>query len=280
MNLTSINRMLRYLDDHQGNTLIDSVTARRTLTNWITSVSSRIEQYMNRTAHLQQYTQYFDSTPTRTIYYPDALPIAQLTSVHSDASGLFNGSESSIVDAIINSDRCSIVIPSSLGYEREKSLRVVYTGGLAVHAVNSLFAFDPDTLQGSFTLGSFVMGQISGAVGIVASEPSSERFTIENLWGIFEDGETVVRTTTEGGTATSTDSIVIDSIISQSLVEAYPDIVTAVEMQIRYNWKHKHDFENNATSPDGESRRSFDTDYDLQPETKAMLAKHVRYLHP
>jgi len=275
MLLTSSNRLYRYIGD-VDNSLTSSVANDRLLLDWITAVSQKVEGWLDRSIQIAERTEYFDTMRGRLVYYPKAIPVTTLTSVYEDWTGLYSGtSESAITDSYIGTESRTIVLPYVLP-AYPKGMRIVYTGGMAYHAVNSLFAIG--SITSTMAVGDYVKGATSGAVGIVRSAVTSEStsVTIENLWGIFEASERVDKTSTEGGTAGGTSYFTISSITRQSLAEAYPAIVRAVEIECRYHWKHKHDFENSATSPDGSSVRSKDEAYSLQAETKAMLAPYRR----
>jgi len=274
--LTSVNRCFDYISPRSGlsgKELKDTTFNRRELTNWITSISRQVEKYLGRNLHIESRVEYFNTSWKRLIYYPSAWPIASIASVKTDSLGLFQGDEATLTSSDYEVDKNSearsfhLVTPENEFY-RPQVIQLTYTGGMAYHSVNSVFAV---TESGTWNVNKYAVGQDSGAVGIVKSV-SSGSLTIENLYGIFESGETINEQDNEDSTGTSAATATIDSITRQSLVEAYPDIVRAVEVQIRYMWAHKNDFENSGTSPDGVSiRRSGDIESTLQPEARDLL---------
>lgn len=278
MNLTSLNRMLAYYGDRDTNVLTDNNTNRRELINWITSTSVKIENYLDRKIEKASRTEYFDITHNRLQYYPDAYPIDSITSVKVTSDGLFDGSETTLdtdeyYTGVASGTLCLVW---SERYEAYRGLQMVYTGGLATHPVNSTFNVSNGD---SFTAGNYVQGGTSLAVGEVVSGAASA-LVVENYYGIFSASETLTEysTYTEAAGPTSATAVTgtISSITSQSLAEAYPDITRACEMEIRYLFAHKHDFENQTTTPDGESRRRDDSKYSLQPEVRAILDPYKR----
>jgi hypothetical protein len=148
---------------------------------------------------------------------------------------------------------------------------------MAAHPVQSTFAVSSPT--GTWTAGEYVVGGTSGAHGKVVSATGTpvSSIVVANLYGVFEASETITEYDTESSQGSEDGTATIDSITAQSLAEAYPDITRACEMQIRYMWKHKHDFENNTTSPEGTVRRNpEEAEGELQPEVKALLRRHQR----
>jgi hypothetical protein len=129
-------------------------------------------------------------------------------------------------------------------------LRAIYAGGLAYHGTQSLFTC---VITGTWNVGNFCKGSTSEAVGIVKAVTATT-LTIENLYGIFEAGETLTEYTTEALT-TSDATATLTTITRQSLAESYPDIIRAAEMQVRYMFKHKDDYELTSTSKDAKNQR-------------------------
>ena len=274
MLLTSFNRVRRFIGDDEGNVKADSVTYRRILLDWITAVSSMVQTYLNRNIESTSRTEYFDVNYKQQVYYPLAYPITTITSVKVDSTGLFDGSESTLTtdDYYIGGDNSTLNLVYIERFTRRKGLQLVYTGGMASHAVNTVCV----VADGSdFTDAYSLYGGTSQAVGIVNASAETST-TIENLYGIFIAGETITEYSDEALTTATGYSTTISSITTQSLVEAYPDLVRAVEMEIRYMWKHKHDFENVTTTPDGNSTRKNDVSYNLQPEVRFILDPYRR----
>jgi hypothetical protein len=62
------------------------------------------------------------------------------------------------------------------------------------------------------------------------------------------------------------------------LAEAYPDIVTACELELRYIHDHRNDFENQSTLKGQTSRRDMSVDYNLVPEVRSMIDKYRNFI--
>lgn len=252
MLLTSYDRMIRYLGT-ASNALTDNRGNKQMIMNWIQSVSKQIENYLNRTILISSYTEYFDVTKARQVeFFPSAYPITTLTSVYIDSESLFTGGESEIENCVIGMNNDSIVLPYVCPILGLKVMRIIYTGGLAYHGTQSLFTC---TITGSPTNNKFYLGSASGAVGILKANTSTT-LTIETLYGVFEAGETLTEYDDEDITTPSGVSATLDTITRQSLFELYPDLVRAIEIQVRYNWKHKDDFELTGTNKDGTNLRN------------------------
>ncbi len=277
MLLSSVNRLYRYIGDDSGQ-LTASAINTRILTDWLTAVSARIEQWLDRSVQIAERVEYADATYQRTVYPVKAYPIVSVASVKEDSGGLFDGSESTLTDTTVDSNNAAVVLDAPLSYTAPRAVQMTYTGGMAYHPVNSVFSHT--VLGGTFTAGNYVSGDLSGAMGLLKAVATAS-LTVENYYGVFEAGETLTQYSDEGlATATGTTGTLV-AISRQSLSEAYPALVRAAELEVRYLWKHKHDFENDSTSPEGNSRRrGGEESYDLQPETKSMLGGLRRMLHP
>jgi len=278
MLLTSYDRMIRYLGT-PAQALTDTRGQRQTIVNWITSVSQSIENHLQRSLEKTSRTEYFDALKSHWVQYRvDAFPVDTLTDVYCDDTGQFDGAESEITDCIINAQSSGIILPISppvLGY---KVIRIRYVGGMAVHGTQSVFECD---FTGTLTVGNFVSGGTSGAVGIIRVVTATS-LTVEVLYDKFSDGETLTEYSEENITTATGNTAEITSVTSRALVGSYPSIVRAAEMQVRYMWKHKDDFELSGTNKDGTNirntlRRSLGTVVQpLTDEVMAMLSPYVR----
>lgn len=255
LTLTSYERMRRYLSDEQDDLLTDSEAFRRVILGWIYSLSKEIEIYLNRTLDSGTQTEYFNLRDGRRKFWISAPPITAITSVYEDELGLWEGSESEITDCTYTPDGKAVVLPYRLFYDAPRGLRIIYTGGLASSGVQSVYAVSDGS---GFSAGNYIKGSTSDAMGIIRSA-SAASLTVEILRGRFEADETIAEYSDEGDTATG-DSTTISSITSRALAESYEDIVRATEMEIRYRWKHKSDFELVGNTRDGVNlRRRGDT---------------------
>lgn len=285
MLLSSIPRLFRFteLTDDSASTTARPNTTR--LKTWLSAVSAQVSNYLNRDVELKTYTEYFDYDPTKMEYGLQGIPVQFILSLYQDSTGQYTGSESLLDDSWYTLGRLgrsfSLLYPLVSIYPwRRRTLRIMYLGGLASDPVRSTFIIT--TPVAPFSLGNFVTGQLSGAVGICRQVNPTE-FIVENLSGTFKIGETVVGSSTEFSNPITDVSATITGITSQSLAESYPEIVTATEMQIRYMKTHRDDFENIETMKDGTRRRtpgqrrgSVDPYAELQPDVKALLDEHVR----
>lgn len=277
MLLTSMRRARMFCAGAQSDPVSDTLSNNRLLASWLSSVSQMVENYLNRDIHIQAYTEYFDVLYGKIEYFLPAIPVITLTDVYHDNTGLWTGGESECSNPYIGKDNRSIVLRYTLPWMCKKGLRVRYTGGLAYHAVNSEFILT--TGSGTFTVGNYVKGSTSGAIGVVVSYTlATKTLVVENYYGVFQAGETINTYTDEEGLTSAVATDVIASISKQSLAEAYPAIVTATELQLRYMWRHTTDFENAGTNKDGTTlRRGSETGaLPLQPEAINLLGEYRR----
>lgn len=247
LQLTSYERMRRYISDVPGTALTDSISAKREIVNWIASVSHQVEQYLDRYLQVASYTEYFDVGNGVREFFTKGTPITTLTSVKEDSTGLWDGSESTIDDCFVGPNNNSIILPLSLPYAEKKSLQVIYTGGLASHGVRSTFSVANIT---NFSVGKYAVSD-NDALGIIKTIGALS-ITIEVIYGIFSAGDTINQYDDEGTTLSSpAATTLISSVTSQSLCESYPALTRAAEIQVRHYWKHKSDFELSSTNKDG-----------------------------
>jgi len=275
MNLTSYNRLLRYLAS-EGDTsnLSDTSANKRDLLGWIPAISGQIEKYLNRPLHIESRTEYFDAGPDRTMYPLRAVPATTLTSVYVDYDGEWSGAESEISDCIIGVDGMSVHLPYPAMFRAPKALRVIYTGGLGYTGATALWTA---TQTGTWTVGKYVVGGTSAAVGLV-SAVAATTLSIETLYGQFEAGEAVSECDSETAQGASDGSATLGSISQTSVYDAAPEIVRACEMQIRYMWRHKMDYESTGVNKDGQTqRRTGLSPYGtLEPEVQALIDPYRR----
>lgn len=266
--LTSYERMRRYLSAVSDEALTDSANNKHMIMNWILTVSKQIEEHLQRNLTLTSYTEYFDVNDVKNlVFYVKSYPITTLTDVYMEPEGLWDGTnESEIEDVFINKDSNGFVIPYTLSVKGYKVLRARFTGGLALYGVKSVFTISNST--GTWTSGQFIKGSNSEAVGIIKSL-SGTSLTVEILYGIFETDDILTEYTNEGCTSVGDASATLSSIINQSLVEQYPDIVRAAEIQTRFYWKYKDSFELASTQKDATNVRSFSNE--KSPLTKQAI---------
>lgn len=246
---------------------------------WLISVSDQIEKYLNRSLLIEARTEYYDAKYQKDEFFIKGAPVTTLTSVYIDSSGLWDGSESELSNPYIGADSRSIVLANMLNWTARKGIRIIYTGGMAYHPVNSIFVV---TNSNTPTVGNYMKGGTSGAIGIVSAwDNSTKKLTIENYYGKFEVGETLTEYTDEGETETTPAvTATLDSVDRWSLAEAYPPIASAAEMQCRYYWVHSTDFENTGSMKDGTTTRQRQDRrvLPLLPEVMNLLAPYRRMI--
>ena len=134
-------------------------------------------------------------------------------------------------------------------------------------------------VTGTWTVNKYAVGDDSGSVGIVKAASASS-ITLEVLYGYFESDESITEYDSESSQGSSDGTATISSVTRRALCEAYPEITTATEMQIRYYWKHKHDYEVNGIDENGQTTRTQNRQriLNLQPEVVALLDPY-RILH-
>lgn len=272
MFLSSYNRLIRYLS-RGDNAMTDNEKNRRDILVWLPAVSAQIERYLNRSLTIESRTEYFDVNFNTKEFFPAAIPIISVTSLYMDSSGKFDGSSESEIesdDYVIGVEDRSIIYPFGFGWTARRSVRLIYTAGLAYDGVKSTYAITISS--GSFATGTYCIGESSGAVGLITTGGATS-IIVEVLYGKFLAGETLHSHTTEAATESESGVAVLDTKTREALCESYPEITTACEIQTRYMWHNKMGFENIGTQQNGEStRRGVSSDFEfLQPEAIAML---------
>lgn len=272
--LSSLDRLRSYID------IEDTTANNRLLTTFLLSTTKNIERFLNRSFLKESRTEYFDvENESQISFFPKALPIASVTSVYSDSTGLYDGSvEGELTDWYIGKDNNSVVLDYPI-IPAQKGLRIIYTGGLATHGTRSTLALT--SVVGTFTKDKFVTGSLSGAVGKITSTVTATPLVVETLMGEWESGDVLSLQNTEGGADVSNISATVSSLTAQAACELYPELSMAAEMQIRYMWKHKDDFENSGVNKDGTKYRDTAKKavniYLLRPEVRAMCQGFKRY---
>lgn len=274
--LSSYDRMRRYISSLTGTALTDSKAQKQMIVNWIATVSKQIETYLGRILKIAQYTHYFDTPTERTTeFFVKACPITTLTSVYIDGEGLYDGGESEVDDCYVGKNGDSIILPSAPSVVGKKTIRAIYTGGLAYSGTRSLYTVE--NVSGTWAVGKYMQGGTSEAVGIVKAATATT-ITAEVLYGIFEEDEVLTEYDDEDLGTASNATATISAVTQQSLVEQYPDIIRAAEIQIRHYWKHKDDFELSSSSRDSTNTRQRELNERniMLPETLALLRPYRR----
>jgi len=279
MQLTSVRRARLYATGDAEDLLTDELVVNRQLSQWISVVSTQVEQWLNRTLKLASRVEFFDVNFAKDEYRPQAVPVTIITKIEEDASGLFTGAESELTDFHLGQNERSIVLAQKLNYLERRALKITYTGGVALSGVNSVFVMTTET--STPTVGNFLTTSDKSKAGVVVAYAASS-LTLENFYGVFEDGDILTEFTTvalDVAEPSTPYTATISSTTSQGLAELHPDIVTAVEMQVRYYWKHALDLENEGTTRDGATIRQKRKGFVPRPfleEVYALLQPHRR----
>ncbi len=272
MLLSSYDRLLIYT----GRT--HDLETRRRLISILSAISARIEDYLNRDLELTTHTEYFDVEPGVIEYFPRATPIQSITSVYADQFGQFTGNEYALSDYYIGAMGTSIVLRFPV-IEARRGLRLIHVSGEAADAVTSTFTMTGVSIAG-FTLGKYVVGSLSNAVGVVKASATSP-LQVATLYGTFKVGDVLTESTDEEGLTLTGTVGTIGAIPSPSLSQVRPAIVQACDVECRYWDKHKFDFDAASISKEGYTKRDRYTaadGYILQPETKALLEPYRRVI--
>ena len=206
MLLSSVRRLKLHCAGDSDLVLSDSLKNNRTLSLWLSSVSSQFENYLSRKILLDQYVDYWDIKHSKMEYWAEATPILSLIDVFEDPRSLWIGYEREIQYAYIQQYKNSFVMPFAFSYVAQRSLRVRYFGGMARDPVISRYS--ASVSSGTLVAGKFLIGAMSGAVGLTSSFGTGF-VNIENYYGIFSFGETVNQYDDELGTGSSSAVIVI-----------------------------------------------------------------------
>lgn len=274
MDLTSWQRLRRSIGGNDP--FNDDAINKRKFLNFIPAVSRRIQEFLNRDLELTTHTEHFNTLPITTEYFFENYPITSLTTVETDSTGLYDGSETTETDFYIGIHDSSIVLDSP-ATAAKKGLRVTYISGLATTATNSQYTLS-DLGATEPSVGDFFIGATSLAVGIVTAYVSASLLvTVDILYGVFQASETyTLQTEEESGTITDgTGTISSKDVIS--LAESFPDIVTACELEIRYFNTNRSQFETQANFRGQTSKMDLTREYSFLPEVRSLLETYRIY---
>lgn len=271
MNLTSLRRIRAFCAGEQSSPLTSGDDLNRYYSIWLPGVSALVERYLRRTIEVASRTLYLNAEVGRREFWVPACPIVTLTSLYEDATGVWSGAGSLVNDVVIGPEGNSILLPFDVSYNQPRAFRLTYAGGLAYHAVNSVYSVTVST--GTLTVDNYVRGATSGAVGLVVGYAAGV-LTVEVYYGRFAEGETLYQYDSEtGGTSTATATLV--AATRRALVEEHPAVVLGAEMQLRYMVKHALDFENSGYALDSVTRLVGTVEH-LRPEVQEVLHDYVR----
>lgn len=127
LDLTTLERVKLLLGRATDNTRDDDI-----LEQLISSVSARVETYLDRKTASGSYTDYFDiQFPGQKRFYLNAWPVSAITSVHHDPDGEWAATdEVESSNYRYNIDRGELYLRIFLP-RAFQGLRVIYTGGMA-----------------------------------------------------------------------------------------------------------------------------------------------------
>lgn len=274
MKLTSYERMRRYLAGEGNADLTDNVYNKRDLQQQIAGVSALIENTLAREIEYKYREEYLDILDkNQEIFFVKAYPIASISYCQYDSSG-YHISTPTVLTAdeyYIGASEDYIQIDTVRGFETKRALKIGYTGGLAMHGYISQYTIA--SVSGSVVPDTFVIGQSSGAGGIVRAVDGAVIET-EILYGVFDEGESLHFHANEDESDISGVTATLQNKDTLCLAESYPAITLAAEIETRYRWKHKHDYENISTNKDSTNRR-IENRYSLQPEAMHLLSKYI-----
>ena len=286
MLLTSLERLKNSLGKTDGGS--DSI-----LSTALTIASGNVERYLRREGALEHksYTQYFSPIAGQRSFSLPAYPVSSITSVYTDYTGKYTGSES-VIDAVnymLDADGKTLVFqfqPNCLNLYNwtpsgQKSLRIIYVAGLASDPVKSIWT---SSTTAGMTPGKFIQGAISGAAAVIQAVGATS-ITYRSIFGVFQASETITEYTTlsnalqGGGFATATgQTATLTTCTAQSLAEAYPALVGAVEMECQYlfaNWKNFSNIRVSIEGVEKTSRSDMRVEYKLTPEVREALDSFV-----
>lgn len=263
----------------------------------IAASSKRIESYLKRPDAIELKSRTLSISPKlgqRKFYFP-AYPVTEIESIQFDQTGRFEGGESEITDYLLTDEGRSVTlvfspsehrIVNGISFTTPNSIQITYTGGLAAHGTRSIWA-KGETTGDEFTVGNYLKGFTSGAIGRVLSAEETT-VSLEIIGGVFEEDETVTEyaayssSLDSNGLSDETGSTaVLGERTTASLAELCPDLVEATEMHVRYLRTNRNGFENITTRIDGDtknSRSDLQRDFFSIPEVRDMLEPYMNYL--
>jgi hypothetical protein len=228
--LTSLSRFkARYGFKNDQDIVLDTMIA---------SISSQVESYCRHNFLKTTYTEQFPFFEGKRQFPVRGYPIASVTEVAVDFRGMFQGNQT-----VLNADTYWVqpdaeyqwprtvflnlnpnwVVAPMLSANRTASLRTIYVGGYGEHATTF-----QGTISGSG--GTVVAGDsVTGPNGTgTVKTISGSAIGIEILTGTFAATDSITNGTWVRTLATKT---------TKTLIEEVPDLVDAVETQVRWQWK-------------------------------------------
>lgn len=175
--LTTLARVKAYLKIDTTNTQQDAL-----LTQLITGVSTRAEQYMGRMTEIDDYVEYLDvEFPGQKRFHLSTFPVTAVSEVNYDPDGDYeSGDALSTSDFRVNLTRGQVHVRTWLA-RAFQGLRISYTGGMASDTAEFITAFEEITdaidkqvayeFQRRRDIG---LSSVSGAGGTITQYPLKE----------------------------------------------------------------------------------------------------------
>lgn len=146
MNLSTVDRVLNVLAATGEAGTKHSDARRAEIAAVLATVSGAVERYLDRYALRTSRTEYFDVFPDMRLVRLRAYPVTALTSVHYDGDQAFGSGTAMDSDDYYNPtlDETGVLrFKWPFAFDYPKSLKVVYTGGMATDTDSFVEAY-PD----------------------------------------------------------------------------------------------------------------------------------------
>ncbi len=289
--LSSLERMAFYLKLDVGRGRVNGINsdtekqrdARRSLIAWGLSISGSMQSFCQRDFLITEETIYFDVRPGDRVFFPRGVPIVSITSLKSDFTGQFTGSEFLVDSSLyhIGNTGNTIEFWAPIIFSGGTALQYKGLGGLALDAVNSIYSLSSVTGPSNIKAGYYAFGETSESIGkVISYDADLGILVLESISGAFVKEPLTFQPAIYSQDIPDTGAT-IASIDSQSLVESCPNLSRAMEVELRYMQKHEFDFEHEQEGKYGVTRRKLTEatePYNLQPETQMLMQPFRRYL--
>jgi hypothetical protein len=247
----------------------------------IQGVSGLIERYLGRRIRQQQYTDIYDMEITQRKIWVPAYPIApilvpggapaQQVTIYYDIKRLFDvtitAEDYNNYGVDLNTGRITFEWPLNINRANwEKSMKVVYTGGMAPSLDRIVGTYSVST--GAPIPGTLVTGQISGFTGKVITFGAGA-YIIQVTGG---DGPPQVGEIADDG---SGNTITLGTIDQDCLVDLFPELRQACENQVMFMFQRKDNIGLQSLSTEGGSI-STEQPMQLTKMAKQMISFHRR----
>jgi hypothetical protein len=279
MLLTNLTRFRYHIGGDGNNPLSDSVSNKRMIQIWMSSVSKSIEKYLDRKLEKKERNEYFSSDFQTMKFFPSAYPIdtSENYNIYYDSEGLWetSGGEGEIEDIYPSNNNRIINLPYRAGIENERGIKFTYTGGLANYGTKGIYSVD----SFSPATGNYVYGDSSGAIGeIIGWDSVNNRLTVENNFGSFEEEETLIEYSDEDLSSATGETTTLNSFYKSALTDVASDICLACDIEMSHKYRMINNFEAKGVDENGVSfqKKDYRRTLPFQPETINLLQPYVR----